>query len=74
MGLDENAQRRIAIVLADILGEPIDVAREVAAFLDGYLRRVAEAVVLLLFSELVSPTWSGRHSVQTKFQPGFLRG
>ena len=40
MGLDESAQRRIAIVLADVLGEPLDVAREVAAFLDGYLRRV----------------------------------
>jgi hypothetical protein len=40
MGLGESAQRRIAIVLADILGEPLDVAREVAAFLDGYLRRV----------------------------------
>ena len=40
MGLGESAQRRIAIVLADILGEPLDVARDVAAFLDGYLRRV----------------------------------
>src|SRR6516164_9323241 len=40
MGLDESAQHRLAIVLADVLGEPIDVARDVAAFLDRYLRRV----------------------------------
>src|SRR6516164_6205082 len=40
MGLDESAQHRLAIVLADVLGEPLDVARDVAAFLDGYLRRV----------------------------------
>jgi hypothetical protein len=40
MGLGEGAQRRIAVVLADVLGEPLDVARDVAAFLDGYLRRV----------------------------------
>jgi len=40
MGLGESAQRHIAVVLADILGEPLDVARAVAAFLDGYLRRV----------------------------------
>jgi hypothetical protein len=40
IGLGDGAQRRIAVVLADVLGEPIDVARDVAAFLDRYLRRV----------------------------------
>jgi hypothetical protein len=40
MGLGEGAQRRLAVVLADMLGEPIAVARDVAAFLDDYLRRV----------------------------------
>jgi hypothetical protein len=40
VGLGEGAQRRIAVVLADVLGEPIEVARDVAAFLDRYLRRV----------------------------------
>jgi hypothetical protein len=40
MGLGEGAQRRIAVVLADMLGEPLDVALAVAAFLDRYLRRV----------------------------------
>jgi hypothetical protein len=40
MGLGEGAQRRIAVVLADVLGEPLDVALAVASFLDHYLRRV----------------------------------
>lgn len=40
MGLGQGTQARIAVVLADVLGEPPAVAREVAAFLDGYLRRV----------------------------------
>jgi hypothetical protein len=40
MGLGEGAQRRIAVLLADVLGEPLDVARDVASFLDRYLRRV----------------------------------
>jgi hypothetical protein len=40
MGLGEGAQRRLAVVLGDMLGEPLDVARDVAAFLDGYLQRV----------------------------------
>jgi hypothetical protein len=40
VGLGEGAQRRIAVVLADVLGEPLDVARDVAAFLDGYVQRV----------------------------------
>lgn len=40
MGLSPAAQRRIAVVLADVLGEPHEVALAVAAFLDGYLRRV----------------------------------
>jgi hypothetical protein len=40
MGLSPGAQRRIAVVLTDLLGETLDVAGEVAAFLDAYLRRV----------------------------------
>jgi hypothetical protein len=40
MGLGPGAQRRIAVVLADVFGEPLDVALQVAAFLDGYLGRV----------------------------------
>jgi hypothetical protein len=40
VGLGEGAQRRIAVVLADVLGEPLDVARDVTAFLDRYLQRV----------------------------------
>jgi len=40
MGLGQGAQRRLAVVLADVFGEPPEVAAAVAAFLDGYLRRV----------------------------------
>jgi hypothetical protein len=40
VGLGEGAQRRLAVVLADMHGEPIDVARDVASFLDRYLQRV----------------------------------
>jgi hypothetical protein len=40
MGLSAGAQERLAVLLADLLGEPMDIAREVAAFLDAYLRRV----------------------------------
>jgi hypothetical protein len=40
MGLSAGAQERLAVLLADLLGEPVDIAREVAAFLDAYMRRV----------------------------------
>ncbi|SRR5258708_3190599 len=39
-GLDENAQRRIAVVLARMFDEPLDVGLDVASFVDGYLKRV----------------------------------
>lgn len=40
MGLGPGAQRRLAVILADVFGEPFDVALAVAGFFDGYLRRV----------------------------------
>jgi hypothetical protein len=40
MGLSAGAQKRLAVLLADLLDEPMDIAREVAAFLDMYIRRV----------------------------------
>jgi hypothetical protein len=46
LGLDESTQERIAVVLAQMFGEPIEVAREVAAFLDRYLRRVPARAAL----------------------------
>ena len=46
MGLDESAQERIAVVLAQMFGEPIDVAREIASFLDGYIGRAPARAAL----------------------------
>ena len=46
MGLGEDTQRRIAVVLAQMFGEPTEVAREIAAFLDGYLKRVPARAAL----------------------------
>jgi hypothetical protein len=57
MGLGEGAQRRIAVVLADVLGEPPDVALAVAAFLDGYLRRVPRQAALGLRVVVWAITW-----------------
>lgn len=57
MGLGEGAQRRIAVVLADVLGEPLDVALSVAAFLDRYLRRVPFQAALGLRAVTWAITW-----------------
>jgi len=57
MGLGEGAQRRIAVVLADVFGEPLDVARAVAAFLDAYLRQVPFQAALGLRVVTWAITW-----------------
>ena len=57
MGLAPAAQRRIAVVLADVLGEPLDVALAVAAFLDRYLRRVPFEAALGLRVVVWAITW-----------------
>lgn len=57
MGLGPAAQRRIAVVLADVLGEPLEVALAVAAFLDGYLRRVPFEAALGLRVVVWAITW-----------------
>jgi hypothetical protein len=57
MGLAPGAQRRIAVFLADVLGEPLDVALAVAAFLDGYLRRVPFEAALGLRVVVWAITW-----------------
>lgn len=57
MGLGPAAQRRIAVVLADVLGEPMDVALAVASFLDGYLRRVPFEAALGLRAVVWAITW-----------------
>lgn len=57
MGLAPAAQRRIAVVLAEVLGEPLDVALAVAAFLDGYLRRVPSEAAFGLRAVVWAVTW-----------------
>jgi len=57
MGLAPHAQRRIAVVLADVLGEPREVALEVARFLDGYLRRVPFQAAIGLRLVIWAVTW-----------------
>jgi hypothetical protein len=55
--LGPGAQRRIAVVLADVFGEPIDVARDIAAFLDGYLQRVPTRAALGVRVGVWAVTW-----------------
>jgi hypothetical protein len=57
LGLGEGAQRRIAVVLADVFGEPLDVALAVAAFLDRYLRQVPLQAALGLRVVVWAITW-----------------
>jgi hypothetical protein len=57
MGLDERARRRIAVVLAEMLGEPPAIALAVAEFLDGYLRRVPFRAALGLRVVVWAVTW-----------------
>ncbi len=57
MGLSRSAQRRIAVVLADVFGEPLDVASAIAAFLDGYLRRAPRRAALGLRAVVWGVTW-----------------
>lgn len=57
MGLGPGAQRRIAIVLADVFGEPVEVTRGVATFLDGYLRRVPFQAALGLWAMVWAILW-----------------
>jgi hypothetical protein len=57
MGLGPDAQRRIAVVLADVFGEPIEVANDIAAFLDTYLRSVPKRAAMGLGAVVWAITW-----------------
>jgi hypothetical protein len=57
IALGPGAQRRIAVVLADVLGEPIDVALGVARFLDAYLGRVPFQAAIGLRAVVWAITW-----------------
>jgi hypothetical protein len=57
MGLSRSAQRRIAVVLADVFGEPPEVASEIAVFLDRYLQRVPLRAAFGLRAVVWGVTW-----------------
>jgi hypothetical protein len=57
MRLGPGAQRRLAVVLADVFAEPEDVALAVAGFLDGYLRRVPFQAAFGLRAVIWAITW-----------------
>jgi len=57
MRLGPSAQRRIAVVLADLFGEPASVAGDIASFLDGYLRRVPLRAAFGLRAVIWGVTW-----------------
>jgi hypothetical protein len=57
MRLGPGAQRRIAVVLADVFGEPLETAARVAAFLDGYLTRAPLRASLGLRAVIWGVTW-----------------
>jgi hypothetical protein len=46
MRLGPGPQEHLAVVLADVFGEPVDVARDIAAFVDRYLQRVPPRAAL----------------------------
>jgi hypothetical protein len=57
MRLGEGAQRRIAVVLADALGESPDVGVAIARFLDAYLGRVPFQAAIGLRVVIWAVTW-----------------
>jgi hypothetical protein len=57
MRLGPGAQRRIAVVLADVFGESDDIARALAGFLDGYLQRVPLQAAFGLRAVVWAITW-----------------
>lgn len=57
MRLGEGAQRRIAVVLAEALGESLDVGVAIARFLDAYLGRVPFQAAIGLRLVIWAVTW-----------------
>lgn len=57
IGLGAGAQRRLAVVLGDMFGEDADVSADVAAFLDGYLRRAPLEAALGLRAAIWALAW-----------------
>lgn len=57
MRLGPSAQRRLAVVLADMLGEPLATAASVSRFLAEYLRRAPTMAALGLRVVLWAIVW-----------------
>jgi hypothetical protein len=57
MGLTPGAQSRLAVVIADVLGEGEEVSRGVARFLDAYIRAVPLQAALGLRLAIWAVTW-----------------
>ncbi len=57
MRLGPSSRDRIAVVLADVFDEPIDVAHDIAAYIDGYLQRVPARAALGLRVVVWAITW-----------------
>src|SRR5579883_1591252 len=57
IGLGPAAQKRVAVILAHLFGERPEVAADVAAFLDGYLRRVPFMAAFGLRAALWALVW-----------------
>lgn len=55
--MSRGAQRRLAVVIADMLGEGEEVARGVARFLDAYLRTVPVQAAIGLRLAIWAITW-----------------
>lgn len=55
--LGASAQRRLAVVLGDMLGEPLPIARDVAAFFNTYLARVPPISALGLWAAIGLIIW-----------------
>jgi hypothetical protein len=57
IGLGAGAQRRLAVLLGDMFGEDDAVSADVAAFLDGYLRRAPFVAAFGLRAAIWAMTW-----------------
>jgi hypothetical protein len=57
VGLGAGAQRRLAVILGDMFGEDERVSSDVAAFLDGYLRRAPLVAAFGLRAAIWAVEW-----------------
>ncbi len=56
-GLGDGARARLAVVVADVFGETPEVARDVATFMDGYLRDAPALAAFGLRAAITAIFW-----------------